>query len=58
VDYVPGEGFGAMEVLVCERCGWRADGVPVEETEPPPPRTPEGQCITVKVPLRLPFKKA
>lgn len=57
MEYEPGEGIGVMEVLVCDRCGWRAEGVLAEPEEPEPARAPpKGECITVDVPLRPPFK--
>jgi len=60
VEYEPGEGFGVMEVLVCDKCGWQGDGVLAEkEAKSEPTRaTPEGECITVKTPLLPPFKRS
>ena len=58
VDFESGDGLGAMEVVVCEKCGWRGDGVFTEPEEPRPPRAPpEGECITVDVPLYPPPKR-
>jgi hypothetical protein len=53
-----GDESGVMEIVVCDKCGWHGDGVPVEEEPEPPPREPpEGECIFVDVPLRPPFKR-
>lgn len=58
VDYEAGEGFGVMEVLVCDKCGWRTDGTLIEEKEPEPPRAPpQGECTLVTVPLYPPLKR-
>lgn len=57
VDYEPGEGLGVMEILICEKCGWRTDGVLMEEDEPEPRAPIEGECITVDVPLYPPQKR-
>jgi len=57
VDY-ESEGLGVMEVLVCDKCGWRADGTYIENEEPEPLRAPpEGECITVDVPLYPPHRR-
>lgn len=59
LDYEPGEVFGVMEVLVCDKCGSRGEGVMAkEETKPEPKQAPpEGECITVDTPLLPPFRR-
>jgi hypothetical protein len=58
VEYESGEGFGAREVVMCDKCAWRAPGIAAQREDElePPHAPPEGDCITVDVPLYPPFK--
>lgn len=49
-------GLGVLQVLVCDKCGWRADGTYSEPDDGPDllRAPPEGDCITVDVPLYPP----
>jgi hypothetical protein len=60
VDY-ESEGLAVFEFLVCNKCGWRSDRVfffmdEEEEETGPTQAPPEGECVTVDVPLRPPSK--
>jgi hypothetical protein len=59
VEYESGEGFGAREVTICEKCAWRAAAIPPQTVDEPelPPTPPEGECLTVDVPLYPPHRR-